>query len=84
VLFFLIIIFSVAAYLWLTLPLGDGISTSVTAYWAASPTAPDAAYQEGFQHIADLNSGKVIAMIVMIFAGLSFLIVALRSKFSVS
>lgn len=83
ILFFLMIIFSVAAYMWLTLPLTDGVASSVTLFWAASPSAPDTAYIEGFQNIARLNSGSTIAMLVMILAGLSFLIVALRSRFSV-
>lgn len=84
VLFILMIVFGVAAYLFLTLPMGDGIATSVTLFWAASPSVPDAAYMAGFQNLADLNSGKTIAMLIMLLAGLSFLIVALRSKFSVS
>jgi hypothetical protein len=83
VLFFLMIIFSAAAYFWLTLPLTDGVSTSVTLYWALSNTTPDAAYQAGFQNLANLNSSPTIAMLVMLLSGLSFLIVALRSKFSV-
>jgi hypothetical protein len=83
VLFFLMIIFGFAAYMWLTVPLGNGIAISVTAFWAASPSQPDAAYMSGFQAIADLNSGHTIAMLVMILSGLSFLIVALRNRFSV-
>lgn len=83
ILFFLMIIFSVAAYLWLTLPITDGVASSVTLFWAVAPSAPDAAYTEGFQNIARLNSGSTIAMLVMVLSGLSFLIVALRSRFSV-
>lgn len=82
-LFFLMIIFGFGAYMWLTVPLTDGVSTSVTAFWAASPTVPDAAYMAGFSNIAALNSSGVIGMLIMIISGLSFLIVALRSKFSV-
>ena len=84
VLFFLMIIFGFATYMWLTVPLGDGISTSVTAFWAASTTAPDAAYIAGFQNIAYLNSSSTIAMLIIILSGLSVLIIALRYKFSVS
>jgi hypothetical protein len=83
VLFFLMIIFAVAAYMWLTPSLTDGVSTSVTLFWAAVNETPDAAYQAGFQNVANLNSSPTIAMLVMILSGLSFLIVALRSKFSV-
>ena len=84
VLFFLMIIFGVASYMWLTVPLSDGISTSVTAFWAASTTVPDAAYIAGFANLAALNSSSTIAMLIMILSGLSFLIVALRSKFGVN
>ena len=82
-LFFLMLIFGCAAYLFLTLPMGNGVATAVTLYWSTASTAPDAAYQAGFANIAALNDGRVIAMLVMILSGLSFLIVALRSKFSV-
>ena len=84
VLFFLMIIFGFAAYMWVTVPLGDGISTSVTAFWAASTTVPDAAYIAGFANLAALNGSSTIAMLIMILSGLSFLIVALRSKFGVN
>ena len=84
VLFMLMLIFGAATYFWLTLPMGGGVSTAITAYWAASPTAPDAAYQAGFANIAALNDGRVNAMLVMILSGLSFLIVGLRSKFQVT
>jgi hypothetical protein len=83
VLFFLMIIFSAATYFWLTLPMTDGVATAVTMYWTLSNLTPDAAYQSGFANIAALNDGSTIAMLVMILSGLSFLIVALRSKFSV-
>jgi hypothetical protein len=82
-LFILMLIFSFAAFMWLTMPLSDGVSTSVTAFWAASGSAPDAAYIAGFQNIAALNDGRVIAMLALIFSGISFLIVALRSRFTV-
>jgi hypothetical protein len=83
-LFFLMIIFGFASYMWLTVPLSDGISTSVTAFWASSTTVPDAAYIAGFANLAALNSSSTIAMLIMILSGLSFLIVALRSKFGVN
>ena len=83
-LFFLMIIFGCAAYMWLTLPLTNGVAASVTLFWSLSPSVPDAAYEAGFQNLADLNSGKTIAFLIMLFSGLSFLIVALRSKFSVT
>jgi hypothetical protein len=84
VLFFLMIIFGFSSYMWLTVPLSDGISTSVTAFWASSTVVPDAAYIAGFQKLAALNSSSTIAMLIMILSGLSFLIVALRSKFGVN
>jgi hypothetical protein len=84
VLFFLMIVFGFASYMWLTVPLSDGIASSVTAFWASSTTAPDAAYISGFANLAALNDGHTIAMLIMILSGLSFLIVALRSKFSVN
>jgi hypothetical protein len=80
----LMIIFGAAAFFWLTLPLTGGTATAVMAFWAASPTAPDAAYIAGFENIARLNDGHVIAILVIFLAGLSFLIVALRSKFGVN
>jgi len=83
ILFALMLIFGVATYEWLTLPMGNGVATAVTAFWAASPTAPDAAYMAGFQNLAAINSSQTIAMLIMIVSGISFLIVALRSKFSV-
>jgi hypothetical protein len=83
-LFILMLIFGFSSYMWLTVPLSDGISTSVTAFWLHSTTAPDAAYIAGFQNLANLNSSSTIAMLIMILSGLSFLIVALRSKFSVN
>jgi hypothetical protein len=82
VLFFLMIIFAAAAYFWLTLPMTDGVSTSVTMYWTMANLTPDSAYQAGFQNVAALNGGNTIAMLAMVLSGLSFLIVALRSKFS--
>jgi ABC-type nickel/cobalt efflux system permease component RcnA len=84
VLFFLMIIFGVAAYMWLTLPMSNGVAIAVTLFWSISTSAPDAAYQAGFQNLANLDSGSTIAMLIMILSGLSFLIVALRSKFGVS
>ena len=81
-LFFLMIIFAAATYFWLTLPMSDGIATAVTLYWTISGLTPDAAYQAGFQNVAALNSSSTIAMLAMVLSGLSFLIVALRSKFS--
>jgi hypothetical protein len=84
VLFFLMLIFAAATYFWLTLPMGDGIATAVTMFWNISGQAPDAAYQAGFENIARLNSSSTIAMLAMILSGLSFLIVALRSKFGVN
>jgi hypothetical protein len=81
-LFFLMLIFAAATYFWLTLPMTGGIATAVTLYWTISGLTPDAAYQAGFQNIASLNSNSTIAMLAMILSGLSFLIVALRSKFS--
>jgi hypothetical protein len=83
VLFFLMIIFSFATYMWLTVPMTNGVATSLTLFWAASTSAPDAAYQAGFANLAALNSGSTIAMLVIFLAGLSLLIVALRNKFSV-
>ena len=82
-LFFLSIIFGFAAYEWLTLPLTGGVATSITRFWATSGMTPDTAYQAGFANIAALNNGPTIAMLIMVLSGLSFLIVALRSKFSV-
>ena len=82
--FFLSLIFGFAACEWLTLPMGGGVATAVTAFWAHSTTQPDAAYQAGFANLAALNSGSTIAMLIMILSGLSFLIVALRSKFAVN
>ena len=82
VLFFLMLIFGAAAYFWLTLPMTGGIATAVTLYWSVSGLTPDAAYQAGFSNLAALNSGSTIAMLIMVLSGLSFLIVALRSKFS--
>ena len=84
ILFFLMLIFGMAAYEFVNLPIGNGTANAITAFWAASPYAPDAAYIAGFQNIAALNDGHVIAMLVMILSGLSFLIVALRSRFSVT
>ena len=81
-LFFLMIIFAAATYFWLTLPMTGGIASAVTLYWSVSGLTPSAAYQAGFSNLARLNSGNVIAMLAMILSGLSFLIVALRSKVS--
>jgi hypothetical protein len=83
-LFFLMIIFGCASYLFLTLPLTNGIATSVTLFWSTATSAPDAAYQAGFANVAALNGSSTIAILIMILAGLGYLIVALRSKFSVS
>jgi len=84
VLFFLMLIFGVAFYMWLTLPMTGGISNSVTLFWASSTTVPDAAYEAGFANLASLNSGPVIAMLIVLLASISFLIIALRSKFSIT
>ena len=84
VLFILMIIFGCAAYMFLTVPLTNGVASSVTLFWAAQPTVPDAAYIDGFKNIAALNDSHTIAILVMILSGLSFLIVALRSKFGVN
>jgi hypothetical protein len=84
VLFFLMLVFGFGAYMFMTLPMGDGVATSVTLFWANSPTQPDAAYMAGFANIAAVNSNTVVGMLIMILSGISFLIVALRSKFSVS
>jgi hypothetical protein len=84
ILFFLMIIFGFATYMWLTVPLTDGISTSVTLFWASSTTVPDAAYIAGFENLAKLNNSSTIAMLIMILSGLSFLIIALRSKWGVN
>lgn len=82
VLFFLMIIFGVATYMWVTLPMTGGVSDSISLFWANSPTEPDAAYEAGFSNLAALNSNQVIGMLIILLAGISFLIVALRSKFS--
>jgi hypothetical protein len=84
VLFILMLIFGFSSYMWLTVPLSDGVSSSVTAFWASSTTVPDAAYTAGFANIAALNSSSTIAMLIMILSGLSFLIVALRAKSGVN
>jgi hypothetical protein len=83
-LFFLMIIFAAATYFWLTLPLTGGTATAVTLFWSISGLTPDAAYQAGFQNVANLNSSSTIAMLAMILSGLAFLIVALRNKFGVN
>jgi hypothetical protein len=81
-LFFLMLIFAAATYFWLTLSMTNGVATAVTLYWTISGLTPGAAYQAGFANLAALNSPSTIAMLAMILSGLSFLIVALRSKFS--
>lgn len=80
----LMLVFAFGAYMWLTVPLGNGIATAVTAFWAAFLTQPDAAYRAGFANIAALNSSQVIGMLSMILSGFGFLVVGLRSKFSVN
>jgi hypothetical protein len=82
VLFILMLIFGAATFFYLMLPMTDGVASSITLFWAGTTDVPDAAYQSGFDNLAMLCSGPVIGMLILLMAGISYLIVALRSKFS--